>query len=86
MFARMRGRGSLFGLWLMGALLLWVGVAQIELAGAAALVVLVPGAMMFGIGASALYRRAAGEGAVAEKLPERAVHEARIIPFPRPSK
>lgn len=86
MFARMRGRGSLFALWLVGALLLWVGVAQIELAGAAALVVLVPGAMMFGIGASALYRRGVGEGAVAEKLSEGAPQGARIIPFPRPGK
>ena len=41
----MRGWGSPFVLWLVGALLLWAGVAQFEHAGMGALIVLVPGAL-----------------------------------------
>jgi hypothetical protein len=72
---------------LVGALLLWAGVAQFEHAGAGALIVLVPGALMFGMGANALYRRrGCGEEtdeAVVEPLREIGARQAQIIPFPR---
>lgn len=80
----MRGWGSSFALWLVGALLLWAGVAQLEHAGAGALIVLVPGAFMFAMGANALRRRRGSVGVVAEALPDvDAPKPAMIIPFPR---
>ena len=85
MFGLMRGWGSSFALWLVGALLLWVGVAQFEHAGAGALIVLVPGALMFGMGANALYRRPGDDNAnevLVEPLREIATRQAQIIPFP----
>jgi hypothetical protein len=79
----MRGWGSSFALWLVGALLLWAGVAQFEHAGVGAVVVLVPGALMFGMGASALYRRRGDVGEVtAEPSVRVAQQSAQVIPFP----
>jgi hypothetical protein len=74
----MRGRGSSFVLWLMGALLLWAGVAQIEHAGLGALVVLIPGSLMFVMGAKALYPRRN----VVDVQMKAAQPSAQIIPFP----
>jgi hypothetical protein len=53
--------------------------------GLLALVLLVPGAVMFGLGASALSRRADGaaEVDVFSDMPDLAPREALIIPFPR---
>lgn len=81
----MRGWGSSFALWLVGALLLWAGVAQFEHAGVGALIILVPGALMFGMGANALYRRGGdADEAAAQPFPEVAQPKpAVIIQFPR---
>jgi hypothetical protein len=83
----MRGWGSSFVLWLVGALLLWAGVALFDHAGVGALILLVPGALMFGMGANSLYRRRGcgdeGDEAVVEPLRKIAARQAQIIPFPR---
>jgi hypothetical protein len=71
-------------LWLVGALLLWAGVALFDHAGVGALILLVPGALMFGMGANALYRRrGCGDEVVTEPLREITARQAQIIPFPR---
>lgn len=67
-------------LWLVGALLLWAGVALIERAGIGATIVILPGALMFGMGAKSLYRACRGSD---EPLCPTPLPEAEIIPFPR---